>query len=247
MHILKISAIFLVTTMLNPCYSNDIEYDLYDVEKIKSKSTENITLSIEKFEEDWDSCGMDGAQYNLPRYSDSICYNSVYDYYEDTVGIQIAEVLTSHLEKTDLFDDVLYQENLQADFYLRGTLSCFYSKVTLNEKAYVAYNDQDALLRNQYASPMLSMVASGIIQNKLDKSGETSQFEFRIEYSNLVIHNKAGAFIAILDDIVTTDKVETRPAGNYWSAGSFLNGRLKEHNQKLIEALKTLFETKINP
>ena len=83
---------------------------------------------------------------------------------------------------------------------------------------------------------------SSLAYKKLDKLESSSTFEFRIAYTDLKIYNRDDICVGILGDVITSDSLPVRAVGQCSYAYSFLDGRLKQHNQKVAVRIRDFFD-----
>jgi len=149
----------------------------------------------------------------------SICINSEKHYKKETVALQITQQITNHFNQIKLFDEVIFNDESQADYYITGKLSHFYGMQNFSMKA---------LVGSQF----------GLV-GALMTSGVKTPAEIVIEIKDIALYDKGGNLVKEIGDYRKEYSEELHADGHCWCIYENINRKFKEFNDGLAEKINS--------
>jgi hypothetical protein len=153
------------------------------------------------------------------------CINAEF-YYKAPVANQITQIFVKHANKVQLFTNANYNESIDGDYYLTGTLNSFYGK-----QEFPASEVADAALIGALFGAVGGTIAASAIDTK-------SHGTIIIDISDLQLFRKDGTLVR---DFGSFHKEYTGIFETDANCGCIygnLNSKLRDFNTQLIEKIR---------
>ena len=217
--------------MFSGCAVNQrIKYNLNDISPADNSAVNTVSLSVEYFDDDRknnvnnDILFADGHQ---TRFQDKSVYvNSEKHYLNPLVPIQIATVITDHMNKRAAFNSVMTSSRTLTDFYLVGRIKDFYG-------------------RQDYSRGAVIGAQFGLI-GALATAGIKSDGTVRIGFSDIKVYAKDGNLVKEIGEISEIYN-EQLPVDAYgWCIYFNVNEKLKNVVNRLADEVEKAVSEHVN-
>jgi len=215
--------LFFLPFIFIGCVSQKVTYKTTDLVAPVSAKTIPIMCNIKlladsRFKDDSTKLLVENANNRITHKGKLICINAEKFYKKDSVPAQYSRMMVEHFNKLKLFKLAIYNNDQFCNYYLSGTLRCFFGE-------------------QEFSTAALVGTQFGLI-GALATAGVKTQSNIRIELSDLKLCKKNGDLVKDLGGFAKTYSEKLHADGYCWCIYWNINEKLKEFNTELVEKLR---------